>query len=292
VVIFAEADSIPDDGAAASAIRSLVSDGELSYDVVENHGGALVTRHIQKPGPTGLITTSTKPLPYQMDTRVLTVGITDTPEQTRRVLLAEAAAANGARQTPELAAFQALQRWLELAGDREVRIPFADDLARHVPVAHVRMRRDFPQLLTAIQALALLHQRRRGRDEDGRIVATLDDYRVARTLLLPSFTEAASAGISTAVRETVEAVALLLAAEGAPTAVTGIAVAGFLKLAKDTTWRRIQRCIELGLLVNLASRKSLPARLVLGDPLPDALPALPDPEALERELEWPNGHER
>ena len=117
VVIFAEADSIPDDGAAASAIRSLVSDGELSYDVVENHGGVLVTRHIQKPGPTGLITTSTKPLPYQMDTRVLTVGITDTPEQTRRVLLAEAAAANGARLTPDLAAFQALQCWLR-AGRR------------------------------------------------------------------------------------------------------------------------------------------------------------------------------
>ena len=36
VVIFSEADSIPEDGPAASAIRSLATSNEMAYDTVEN----------------------------------------------------------------------------------------------------------------------------------------------------------------------------------------------------------------------------------------------------------------
>ena len=43
------------------------------------------------------------------------------------------------------------------------------------------LRRDFPQLLACIKAVAMLYQRQREID-DGHIVATLDDYAVARDL--------------------------------------------------------------------------------------------------------------
>src|SRR5207249_3710431 len=78
-VVVAEADSIPEDGPAASAVRSLATDNEMAYDVTErdNKTGGFRTRHIRKRGPTGLMTTSTRPLGSQMDTRVLTVGIPD-----------------------------------------------------------------------------------------------------------------------------------------------------------------------------------------------------------------------
>jgi len=300
VVIMAEADSLPDEGPAGSAIRSLASDNEMTYEVVESVGGAHVVRVIRKPGPTGLITTSTKPLPHQMDTRVLTVGIIDTPEQTRRVLLAEAARANGAATTADPTAFLALQRWLELAGVHDVHVPFADQLAALVPVEQVRMRRDFPQLLSAVQAISLLHQLQRERDADGRVVATLADYRMARNLLLPSFTEAASAGVSASVRETVEAVAALTtraqncgdeAKTGVAVTVTKTDVARHLGLSKDTVWRRIERCLELRYLTNLATRKSLPARLTLGDPLPDEQRALPEADELENSDPAKHDHE-
>ena len=64
VVIFGEADSIPDEGAAASAVRNLAAKNYLAYDVVEKdpRTGKHQTRHIVKPGPTGLVTTSTKSL--------------------------------------------------------------------------------------------------------------------------------------------------------------------------------------------------------------------------------------
>ena len=66
VVIFAEADSLPEEGAAASAIRSLIIDSSMMYQVTEkNAGGTFKTNTIRKNGPTGFITTRTKPLSHQ-----------------------------------------------------------------------------------------------------------------------------------------------------------------------------------------------------------------------------------
>jgi hypothetical protein len=276
-VIVSEADSIPEEGPAASAVRALAEDNCMRYDVVERDPETqkFKTRHIEKPGPTGLITTSTKPLRLQMDTRVLTVSIPDTPTQTRAVLASHASAVNGDTSEPDLSAFVALQRWLELASDRDVTIPFAHRLAEAVPVEQVRMRRDFRQLLTAIQAGALLHQRHRERDHRGRIVATVEDYALARDLLLDVFTAAATGGVSRTVREAAEAVDLLYVADDP---VTVKHVGDHLGLAKDTAWHRVRRAVSLGYIRNLETRKGQPARLVPGDPLPEERPALPPAE--------------
>ena len=89
VVVFAEADSIPEERPAASAIRSLASDNVLAYDVVEQNPDTkqFETRHIEKPGPTGLMTTSIKSLQAQLGTRVLEVPIKDSSDLTRAVVL-------------------------------------------------------------------------------------------------------------------------------------------------------------------------------------------------------------
>src|SRR5262249_15586085 len=64
-VVYREADSIPDDGAAASAIRALITDNALVYVVTERNqkSGRFETRRIEKVGPTNLLTTSTRSLP-------------------------------------------------------------------------------------------------------------------------------------------------------------------------------------------------------------------------------------
>ncbi|HZA23666.1 MAG TPA: hypothetical protein VFA32_13880, partial [Dehalococcoidia bacterium] len=189
VVVVTESDSLPEDGPAASAVRSLMSDREMSYEVVEKgQDGSFHVRKIVKAGPTGLITTSTRPLGDQASTRTLTVSIPDSAEQTRLVLHSQADRANQALATPDLSQWVALQRWLELAGERRVVIPFAHALADQVPANAVRMRRDFPQLLTVIQTMALLHQHLRERDDQGHIIATPSDYAEARWLLDEVFT--------------------------------------------------------------------------------------------------------
>jgi len=280
IVVVSEVDSIPEDGPPASAIRSLAADSIMSYDVVEKdpQTGQFATRRIEKPGPTGIITTSTRPLGEQMSTRLLTVTVPDTPEQTRAILMAHATAVKGTTRTTDVTAFVALQRWLDLAGTHEVIVPFADALAKAVPDKLVRMRRDFRQLLTVIQALALLYQRQRKRDEAGRVISEMDDYRMAWDLLLDTFTASASGGVSKTIRETAAAVSDLY--DGL-NPLTIKAVGEHLGLARDTTWHRVKRALALGHIVNLESRKGQPAKLVPGDPLPKECAALPTREELQ-----------
>jgi hypothetical protein len=179
IVVVAEADSIPEDGPAASANRSIAADHTMAYDVVERNAktGRFETRRIVKAGPTGLITTSTKPLGTQMGTRVLEIPIPDDPQQTRHVLKAHARSVSSLTyQDIDTTPYLALQRYLAAQGEQLLMLPFADALADLVPVHAVRMRRDFRQLLTCIQAIALLYQCQRQKSPEGAILATLEDY--------------------------------------------------------------------------------------------------------------------
>ena len=280
IVIFAEADSIPEDGPAASAVRSLATDNSMTYDVVERdeETGRHETRRIEKAGPTGLLTTSTRRLNEQLSTRMLTISISDTPEHVREVMLAHAQSVNGIRPNIDVAPFQALQRWLELAGERRVTIPFAKDLALTVPADLIRMNRDFRQLLTMIESVALLHQCQRERDPQGRIIATLDDYRMVRERLLDVFTATATDGITSSVRETVEALRKLYDGKYPVMMKT---VADHLKLPKNTTLYRVRAARAGGYIVNLETKRGQPAKLIPGDPLPEEKLALPEPSDLE-----------
>jgi CHC2-type zinc finger protein len=284
ILVVAEADSLPEDGPAASAIRSLATDNEMTYDTVEkNAKGQFVVRHVVKPGPTGIFTTSTRPLPHQFDTRTLTVTIADTPDQTRDVMRSHAATAQGEQEELDVRDLVALQQWLEAAGERRVVTPYAKALAEIVPANHVRMRRDFRQLITVIEAVALLYQCQRERDDRGRIIATLDDYGHARRLLLDVFQGAVTAGLTRALRETVEAVRRIY--QGDP--LTNQAIGDALGLSKDTTWHRVRRAITLGYLINDESRRGRPAQIRPGEPLPDDRPALPTAEELRTCVERP-----
>jgi len=198
IVVISEVDSIPEDGPAASAIRSIAEDNYMIYDVTErdDRSGRHTTRRIVKPGPTGLITTSTKSLMGQMGTRTLELTISDDSNQTREVLRAHAHSVQGsAPQNRSIEPFIALQRWLLYGGNKRVVVPFAKVLADLVPSRAVRMRRDFRQLLTCIQAIALLYQCQRETTPDGCIKATIEDYAYARELLIPVFDSIVAEGI-------------------------------------------------------------------------------------------------
>ncbi len=276
VVLFSEADSIPDDGPAASAVRSIASDNELSYEVVERDEttGQHHVRIIKKLGPTALMTTSTRSLRNQFDTRVLEVSIPDDAGQTRAVMLSHARTVMPTPvQEVDTGPLIALQRWLELAGDRNVAVPFAEALAGLLPAGAVRMRRDFRQLLAFIQSVALLHQCTRERTEEGWIIATVADYETARQLLSPVFDASTSEGVTPAIRAVVEAIE-------PPEEVSLSTLAERLRLAKTTISWRTSRAIRGGWIVNNEIRKGHLGRFSRGTPLPDEVSSLPTMEAL------------
>ena len=281
MIVVAEADSIPDEGPAASAIRSIAEDNAMTYDVVEHDPktGRFQTRHITKPGPTGLITTSTRSISNQLGTRMLEVSLRDDEEQTRAVLRSQAqAVAQCRRASPDCRPFLALQRWLEHGGEWRVVVPFSVVLADLVPVKNVRMRRDFRQLLTCIQTVALLCQCQREKTEDGEVIATIGDYGVARNLVASIFEAIVSEGLTKAVRQTVEAI-------GPSEEISETALAERLNLSKSSINYRVKRAIRGGWLMNEETHKGYPARLRRAAELPGESSVLPSSERVQEAFE-------
>jgi hypothetical protein len=235
---------------------------------------------ITKEGPTGLITTTTAPkLHPENETRLLSLGVIDTQEQTQAVMLALAVSGSGCERTLDYSRWHALQDWLA-NGERRVAVPFALELAKLVPPVAVRLRRDFKLLLTLISAHALLHRGQREHDEQGRITATLNDYAAVRELVEKLFSEGLEATVSATMRATVEAVATIGASTG-KTEISLAELARHLKLDKNPTHHRVRKAIARGFLVNNETKRGLPARIAIGDPLPGVMEILPQPKALE-----------
>jgi hypothetical protein len=94
-----------------------------------------------------------------------------------------------------------LVQGLESAGGSgvEVRIPFAIELADLFNAKRVSARRSFGHVKSLVEASAVLHLMQRERDGEA-ILADLEDYRLARELLLPALQEA-EGGLSPGVAE-------------------------------------------------------------------------------------------
>jgi hypothetical protein len=292
IVVLYEAGGIAD-GVGAYIMRSLLSEGRLDIGTVEKggdgNGSHHEARHIVTEGPTMLVTSTTRAsLDPELETRALTLTVIDTPPQTREVVRGIGRSyASRVTESVDLAPFKALQEWLAVAGERRVRIPWAKILAEQVPVTAVRMRRDISKLFGLISACAILHQARRPRDDDGAIVATLDDYTAVRELLAESFAAAQQEGITPAQREAVEAVVTLCRDE--KLAVAGVSlrqVAEQLKIDKSAASRRLANPLEAGYVRDLnvdnqgKHRTGRKAAYVVGDPLPPPEDALPTVETV------------
>ena len=254
-------------------IRTLLSEGRIDYELVDKTASdGLLPKHIVKEGPIGLITTTTQArLHPENETRLLSLSVVDTKEQTKAVMKSLAA---DRADLVDYVPWHLLQMRLA-EGERRVEVPFAGQLADLIPPVAVRLRRDFKLLLTLVRAHALLHRETRGRDAQGRIIATVTDYGVVKSLVLKLFSEGVGATVSDTIRETVEAV------EGVGKEVSITTLAKLLNLDKSAVTHRVRKAIERGFLVNREEKKGLPARIEVLDPLPDAQEILPDPARLE-----------
>jgi hypothetical protein len=258
---------------ATYLIRSLLSEGRLRYETVEKTSEGIAPRVIEREGPRGLIVTTTSlRLHPENETRMLSLTITDTREQTAKVF--QALAQEPGQIEVDLTRWQALQRWLA-AGPAAVAIPFAKQLADLMPALAVRLRRDFKTLLMLIRAHALLHQKSRQKDNAGQIIADIKDYTVVRDLVADLMAAGVEATVKPEVREVVEAVETLLKDRQE---VRQSELKPVLKLDKSAISRRVADALSGGFLKNLEDRKGRPTRLVLGDALPDDSEVLPRPE--------------
>ncbi len=257
-------------------MRSLLSEGRIRYETVEKTSEGIKSRLIEREGPTGLIVTTTRAgLHPENETRILSLEVDDSPDQTMAVILAHAKGEG--QKSVNLASFQAMQRILELERPQVV-IPYAEPLAKGCNPAAVRLRRDFPMVLCLVKAHAVLHFHHRQRDEQGRVIAIHEDYQAVYDLVADLVACGTGQKVTEKIRETVGAVEALVGGHQDHPGVTIQGIANSLKVHRTTAYRRVQKTLYAGYLENRA--KAPVYKLVLGDPLPDNQTVLPPPDTI------------
>jgi hypothetical protein len=191
-------------------------------------------------------------------------------------------------------------------GPHEVVIPFASDIVTLLKNSPVRFRRDIDGLFTIIKASALLHQAKRQLDDQGRVIATIDDYVPAHEIFSHALAQAAGAEVLETVLKVIEHVASLTAepeqvapatstfrraanmnfGNGTPArdvVLPGRKLARAIGLDPSTTARAVKQAIDMGYLENRETRPRQPARLaVIELPGATASVGLPTPDELRR----------
>lgn len=281
VLVFGESDSLPagEDNPAASAVRGLLQDNRLHYKatVRDPETGDFVVRDIDKPGPTAFLSTSTRPLPGQLGTRVFNLEAPDGNEHLCAALAKQAnlelEGANGA--PPEC--LLAFQGYLQSLAPWDVVVPFARVLSAYLGAQPIepRVTRDFAKLLSLVKAAAILRHPHRERDRAGRLVATSGDYATVYDLVAPTY--AAACGASERVRQVVAAVAELLAS--GREYVKQAEIAKRIGKSRSTVSGHVTQAIAGGWLINAETAQGRPAKLKLGESLPDKA-GLPTPARL------------
>jgi hypothetical protein len=269
-------------------LRELMSEGRLVYPVVQKIGDELTTTEIIKNGPVAFQVTTTKAaLHPENETRMISIDVDDSEEQTHLVIakVAELVGMNAEGAKIDLSPWQDFQRWLA-AGNCKVVVPFARALAALIPPRSVRLRRDFGQILLAIKAHALLHRYHRKADARDQVIAEIADYKAVAELMGGIVSEASGTKTGKTVQQTIDAVReatkLML---GDDQGATSDQVGKILRLDQSTAWRRLEVARKKGYVRNVEIRKFQPGRYRLTDheiEIIDLLPSVKDLEERER----------
>lgn len=279
VLIFGESDSLPagEDNRPASAIRNLLQDHHLHYEVTirDPDTGDYTTREVNKPVPTVLITTSTKSLGEQLMTRLFTLEISASKEQIGAALETQAALETEGSSPPD-SALVAYQSYLQLKAPWKVVVPFAGELAKAIGkmASAPRIFRDYARLLSLIKSTAIIRHHWRETDGQGRLVATLTDYETVRTLVNDMYIDS-STGATSEVRKLVEAVKALDASRTEGERITVMKLATYLDVSKMAASRRAKKALKEDWILNRESRTGYPANFTIGEPMP-GVEGLPD----------------
>jgi hypothetical protein len=200
-IVAGERSRVKDDerAEATRALREMLSSGKLTKLMpMKVEGRTLETVQIEQDGPIAYVESTTLTKVFDEDAnRSIKLHTDEQPKQTRRILTTLAAAYAGASPGEQIDRIvqrhHALQRLLRR---QPVVIPFAERLGELFTSDCVQVRRAFPHLMSLIQTVTLLHQRQRQTDGAGRLVASAEDYQLARHLLAKPMARLLGGGVS------------------------------------------------------------------------------------------------
>ena len=265
-------------------LRVLLSEGCIRWRTVIDQEAHTLTVE----GPTGLIETTTRiSVHEENETRLLSIPVDESSEQTKRVL----EKMGGGAACLNYERWHAFDNWIAL-GSKEVVIPYQEIVAKYTRPIAPRVRRDYTTLCELVRAHALVHQEHRTIDRDGRVVADLQDYVAVHELTRDLFADAVEISVPGSVREVVEAVSVLIAekldAHAYDATVAVVEVAGKLGRDRRVVDRWVKAALAAGFVedVSLRSGPGVTQRLQMGlRAMPeDGSTVFPEPEVVAEEM--------
>ena len=175
-------------------LRLIMSEEELTYTytVKDPKTGEFTTidKHIKALG-TAIWQTTTKLLITQdNENRAIDLYIDESEELTREILKKQAEQANKNGNVNVLGKEKRIwQCAFEKIKPLPVVIPYAGYLAEAYPTDKIRSRRDFQKLLALIITHTLLYQKQRRKNEEGKLIATVEDYKEVYNLCKTVFNQ-------------------------------------------------------------------------------------------------------
>lgn len=183
-VIIAEYEGV---AKADFAIRTFQSEKQIQWDYVESGKNGIKKKNKIVNGPAAFLQATTRPVLHpENETRLLWIAPDESPEQTERIIRRQAEMAVSGVEVDEQAIFNNWHDFFRSLETMQVAIPYAGKIGESFPVERIRTRRDFPKLLSLIRTSAHLHQKCRA-VEDGKIIASPDDYILAKRLFENSY---------------------------------------------------------------------------------------------------------
>lgn len=189
-----------DDRAEATrALREMLASGRLSKFMPIKVGNEIVTVLIEQQGPIAYVESTTATRVFEEDaSRCILLSTDERSAQTKTILRQIARQAKGEVRSERgriIDRHRTLQRLLER---REIVIPYAERISTALELFADRchIRRAYPMVLSFIQASALLHQRQRATDAEGRLIAAPLDYEVTVRLLTAPLDNMIGGGLS------------------------------------------------------------------------------------------------
>ena len=185
IVIGGERRRVQDDASADATahIRQMLSEKKITKNVV---GEDKRVQTLRVNGPIAYFETTTVDNVFDEDlNRMIQVWTNETDIQTKRIMMKLASRYSPDAKMLDIAEIQrrhwGFQDELEIV---DVRIPYAEALAKLLPPTRTEMRRAITQVLATIESIVYLNQFSRTVGGGGYLLATYDDYEIARKLLM------------------------------------------------------------------------------------------------------------
>jgi hypothetical protein len=262
-------------GASVHRLRLMISEGKLIRVVTQWTNGERITKKHVARGPVAAISTTThSSIKIDELTRHLSAVIDESPEQTRRIV--QAYTKNSPGLSPdELRVWQAVHRQIEQRADIEVVFgDWFDEIADHVFVGDVTVRRYYPTFVEACRTVCLIRSFQGDRQAtDGKLTLDFTDFAVTALIFDRIFVQSlhGQAGSSLEVREAVKTISYRKQHAGARD------LAEYLGISLDAAYARLAQAYKAGVILRANPPEEDNRKFYIAAPRPRFIP---DPEEL------------